>query len=105
MPKITIKAIVQEVSTPEIVGKNNTLMQKIILLEPGYVDTFGEKKGTDNLWEAALFNDKINKMGLGAQHLQSKVEATLYLDSRKVVRNGGIENYIINANLGDIKFI
>lgn len=105
MPKITIKAIIKRVTRPETVGKNNTLMQRVIFLEPGYTDTFGEKKGTDNLWEGKLFNDRINKFNLSGAHHEKKAEVTLYLQSRLLLTNGGVENYIVDATIGDIKIL
>ncbi|WP_353183542.1 hypothetical protein [Parapedobacter lycopersici] len=105
MAKIILKGIVKRVLPVEFYGNDRSgRRQSVILFVPGYVDQFGEKKGQDEEWQLDLYNDKIEKMSLNTNLHEKKVEATVYLNSKKFQRkDDGSDMWAISANLHELK--
>lgn len=78
--------------------------QSILILIPGYVDQFGDKKGEDEIWEFKIFNDAIDKHNLHATIEGRKAVVDGYLNSRAFKKNG-VEAYALNLRLADIKLL
>lgn len=105
MPKIQLKAIVKRVTpVSSRSGKDNRTnsFQGLIVTVPGFVDSFGEKKGKDEDWEIQLINDAITKHDLLSKNLQGKkVVVEAYLNSNAFIHNGE-QKYALNLNLASI---
>lgn len=107
MPKATLKGIIQEVTTVEYYGTDNSgRRQSIVLFVPGYVDQFGDKKGSDEHWSIDAYNDKIEAHGLASLQKESRVEVEFYISSRQYDRKDGAgKGYMVSNRLASIKVI
>lgn len=106
MAKIQLKAIVKTVTSVNSKagrdGRTNTF-QGLIVTVPGFVDSFGDKKGKDEEWEIQLINDAITKHDLLSKNLQGKkVIVDAYLNSNSFIHNGE-QKYALNLNLASIE--
>lgn len=99
-----INVLIQDVQPTETL-RDGLKRQTVILLEPGYVDDFGEKKGHDNQWRVSIYGDRIQKFGITTAHIGRKAKARLALKSTESIINGGIRKYEVSARLNDIDFI
>lgn len=99
-----INVIIQDVQPTETL-RDNLKRQTIILLEPGYVDDFGEKKGRDNQWRVSIYGDRITKFAITSAHVGRKAKVRLAFTSTESIINGGIRKYEVSARLNDIEFI
>jgi hypothetical protein len=60
-----------------------TRVQKFVFLVPGYVDSFGDKKGKDEFWELSIMGDRIDEFKLPKTILESfKAKVTCYINSK-----------------------
>ena len=105
MAKIELKGIVKKVTSPEIVGNNNTKKQSVILFIPARTNEFNELIAPEEQWCLDLFNSKIENLKLDGSWHEKKVKATVYVSSRKVEKDDGSILYIVNSNLGAIEKI
>jgi len=99
-----INVIIQDVQPTETL-RDGLQRQTIILLEPGYVDDFGEKKGRDNQWKESIYADRIQKFGITTAHINRKAKVRLAFTSTESIINGGIRKYEVSARLNDIDLI
>lgn len=82
-----------EVSNP---GKRQTL----IILVPGYVDQYGEKRGADEMYEINQFNESINKNPISADDIDRKIEVEVYLKGREFdKKDGSGKAYAVGLNV------
>ncbi|MGJ1296525.1 hypothetical protein ACR777_20100 [Sphingobacterium spiritivorum] len=105
MAQLTLKGIVKEVSSVEEYGKESKKgrRQSFILFIPGFVDDFGEKRGSDEEWQIDIFNDNIEKYGLNTNTIDKKVEVDVYISGRSYEKKEGGKGYAVNVNLKSIK--
>jgi len=106
MAKITLKGIVKHVTTVESYGTGSTqgTRQSLILFVPGYVDGWGDKKGQDEEWQLDVFNDKIQRLGLNSNLVDKRVEAVVYVTSKRYKRrDNGADMWMIGATLNEVK--
>ncbi len=99
-----INVIIQEVRPIEIL-KDGLQRQTIILLEPGYTDSFGEKKGRDNRWWVDAYGDRIAKLNIRVSDVNRKAKVRLSFSSTESIVNGGIRRYEVSAKLNEITFL
>ncbi|HWK58139.1 MAG TPA: hypothetical protein VNQ80_12405 [Parapedobacter sp.] len=99
-----INVIIQDVQPTETL-RDGLRRQVIIMMEPGYTDDFGDKKGRDNHWRVSIYGDRIEKFGITAGHIGTKAKARFAFTSTESVINGGIRKYEVSARLNDITFI
>jgi len=100
----SINVIIQDVRPIETL-KDNLQRQTIILLEPGYTDSFGEKRGRDNHWRVDVYGDRIGKFNLKTSDVNRKAKVKLAFSSTESIINGGIRKYEVSARLNEITFI
>lgn len=107
MPKVTLKGIIKDVTPVETYGENNQgRRQAIILFVPGYVDSFGDKRGRDEEWSIDAYNENIDKHGLGTLKAGSRVEVEIWISSREFDKKDGTgKAYITSCNLRSINVI
>ena len=99
-----INVIIQDVQPIETL-QSGARRQIVILMEPGFVNAFGEKVGRDNLFKVEIYGDRIEKYGLTANHIGAKAKARLAIASSERTINGGIRTYEVSARLNDINII
>lgn len=105
MAKIQLKAIVKEVTqVSSKAGRDRTnTFQALIITVPGFVDSFGDKKGKDEEWKIQLMNDTIIKHDLLSKNLiGKKVVVDAYLNSNAFLYNGE-QKYALNLNLAKLE--
>lgn len=106
MAKIILKGIVKRVMPAVNYGSGSQAgrRQSVILFVPGYTDEFGDKKGQDEEWQLDIFNEKIEKLALNTNLHEKRVEAVVYVNSRKFQkRDTGEDMWMMSANLGSLK--
>lgn len=94
--------------TPEELGEKRTLVQKVHLMVPGYVDGFGDKKGQDEVWELSVMGDNVAKLGLSNEKEGKKAIVKIFLNSNTVPAAKTTVNremYIINAVLHSYELV
>lgn len=102
--KVELKGIVKAISgvTASVTKKNEQLQYATIsITKPAYTDSFGEKKGSDTVYEFKLFNEKIKLIGDLAPG--NKVHINGYLNSTAYTSSEGKIGYNLYLNLTDIK--
>ena len=99
-----LAGIIDFVSDVVSVGEKNTAKQDIVILVPGYVDRYGEKKGKDEYWQVSLFNDQIDKYNLYPHHIGKKVNFELYVRSTRYENREGRIMYIVNNSFASFEF-
>lgn len=102
MAKIELKGIIQKVGIAQNVGTGDFMIQRFVFLEPAFTDMFGDKRGTDNIWQIKILGaDKIQTFGITPEMVEQKATLIVYLDSKEVKGTNGKEYfYPIEANLG-----
>jgi hypothetical protein len=104
MAKLEIKAIIKHVG--EVETFTNYFKQRIIVMVPGYVDQFGDKKGKDEYWPVDIFGDKIDRYNLRPSHVNEKADVKLFVaGSRFEKKDGTGVGYAINCNLDSITLL
>lgn len=104
--KVEIKGIVKAISgvTASVTKKNEQLQYATIsVIKPAFVNEYGEKKGSDSVYEFKLFNEKIKLIGDLAPG--NKVHINGYLNSSVYTSADGKTGYNLYLNLTDIKKI
>lgn len=106
MPKLQLKGFIQEVSKIHFYGEKNFPKQVILLMVPGYVDEFGEKKSPDDFWQISIMGDSIDKFNIHERHVGSKVVIEVYVNSRPYTnKTTQLTGYIVNVSLAKIEFL
>lgn len=100
----TIGVIIQDVRPIETL-RNDLKRQTVILLEPGFTDEFGEKKGRDNTWCVHVYGDRINTFRLTSANIGQKAKVRFAFASTESTYNGGITKYEVSVRLNEITII
>ena len=103
MKPIEFKGIVVKIGPVERPNEK-VEMVNLDVMEPGYVDGFGDKKGTDTVYRIKIFNDAIGKFP-GNIETGTKVNVKFYLNSKEYTRQDGTTDYNTYMNLSEIKKI
>jgi hypothetical protein len=83
MAKVELKGRIESVGKIEMLGENNTRVQQVVVMVPGYVDGFGDKKGKDEYWQLAVMGDNIEKFDIGNKNTDSrKAKITAFINSK-----------------------
>jgi type VI protein secretion system component Hcp len=85
MQKNIIKGYLHILEPEPTKTNNGQQLQKLVVLEPGYTDSFGDKKGQDQYFEILFFNEKIKSITPGLYEKVKvgapiKVEITCFLN-------------------------
>jgi hypothetical protein len=85
MQKNIIKGYLHILEPEPTATNNKQQLQKLVVLEPGYIDSFGDKKGQDQYFEILFFNEKIKQITSSlyakvAEQKPIKVEITCFLN-------------------------
>ena len=103
MKQVTFKGILVKIGPVERPAEGIELVS-LDVMEPGYVDQFGDKKGKDSIYRIKIFNDAINKFP-GNIKDGDRVEVSFYLNSKEYKRQDGTTDYNTYMNLASIKKI
>lgn len=106
MAKIQLKGFLVNIGQLEEVGANKTIKQSVILKVPGYVDSFGDKKGNDEYWQIDMLNDAIDKFNIQERHKNAKVKADVYVNSNWWEnKTTGKSGCVVNVRMAAIEFV
>lgn len=97
--KVELKGKILVVNPTITVGVNNLKKQVIHLHMTGEQNEFGDAKGPDQIWEINVLGEHIEKVSLTKQDEGKLGTATVFLNSKTVRGNAGVDIYIINATL------
>lgn len=107
MPKITLKGTFISVTPARKVGETGKeiFIQDLIFKVPGYVDSFGDKKGQDEYWQIQIIGeDNVRKHNLSIDLETQKATLNVWINSKYLPgtqENKKPDMYIINAVLAD----
>ena len=103
MAKIQLKGIIKEVSPINTIGINNAKHQSMLLLVPGFVDSYGEKRAKDEFWLINVVGDKVDQFNLSAMNLiDTKADVVAYINSSLARKDGAVRHFL-NANLASLE--
>lgn len=105
MATTSFKGIVESVEN-SIYGEgvNAGKRQSIVVLVPGWVDGYGEKKGTDEKFLVDQFNDNIAKNPVSSDDIGRKIDVDVYLKGREFDRrDGNGKGYSVSMNVKSLK--
>ena len=78
--------------------------QTIVVMVPGYVDGYGEKKGADEKFQIDQFNDNIEKNPITKDDIGRKIDVEVYLKGREFDRKDGEgKAYAVGLNIKSFK--
>lgn len=110
MASLALKGFLTSVLSVQEVGENKTKIQKVYLKVPAYTDDFGEKRGSDEVWELKVIGDNVAKLNLSVGSFDNKkASVKLFLNSRMFHKKEDTEKkepiFNIEAVLYQIEFL
>lgn len=110
MANLELKGFFENIRPVETVGEKGTRIQNAIFMVPGYVDGFGDKKGTDEFWELQVIGANIDKFDLAKNASDCpKAIVKLYINSRKWFSKDDVNllkpNYSLSAVVYGVEHI
>lgn len=81
-------------------GAKTGKRQSIVIMVPGWVDSYGEKKGPDEKFQIDQFNDNIEKNPITTDDIGRKIDVEVYLKGREFDRKDGEgKGYAVGLNI------
>lgn len=78
--------------------------QSIVVMVPGWTDSYGEKKGPDEKFQIDQFNDNIEKNPITTADIGRKIDVEVYLKGREFDRKDGEgKGYAVGLNIKTFK--
>jgi len=85
-------------------GERTGKRQSIVVMVPGYVDGYGEKKSADEKFQIDQFNDNIEKNPITVDDIGRKIDVEVYLKGREFDRKDGEgKGYAVGLNIKSFK--
>ncbi|MGJ1376466.1 hypothetical protein [Sphingobacterium multivorum] len=84
-------------------GEKAGKRQSIVVMVPGWTDSYGEKKGPDEKFQIDQFNDNIEKNPITTSDIGRKIDVEVYLKGREFDRNDGGKGYAVGLNIKSFK--
>lgn len=101
--KATIKGIIHAVGPVELVGASQTKKQGVILMIPGYTDSFGDKQGRDEHWQLDVIGDKVSQLNITSAFVGRRAECEVYITGKEYdKKDGSGKGYLYGVNLAKL---
>ncbi|WP_288636804.1 MULTISPECIES: hypothetical protein [Sphingobacterium] len=85
-------------------GEKAGKRQSIVVMVPGWTDSYGEKKGPDEKFLIDQFNDNIEKNPITTADIGRKIDVEVYLKGREFDRKDGEgKAYAVGLNIKSFK--
>lgn len=85
-------------------GEKAGKRQSIVVMVPGWTDSYGEKKGPDEKFQIDQFNDNIEKNPITTADIGRKIDVEVYLKGREFDRKDGEgKAYAVGLNIKSFK--
>ncbi|MEI2274742.1 hypothetical protein OHD16_21525 [Sphingobacterium sp. ML3W] len=101
MATTSFKGIVESVEISNYgEGLKTGKRQSIVVMVPGWTDSYGEKKGPDEKFQIDQFNDNIDKNPITTNDIGRKIDVEVYLKGREFDRKDGEgKGYSVGMNI------
>lgn len=105
MATTTFKGIVESVETSNYGETTNPgKRQSIIVMVPGWTDSYGEKKGADEKFQIDQFNASIEKNLITPNDVGRKIDVECYIKGREFdKKDGSGKAYAVSLNVKSLK--